>query len=185
MPPTRSATRRTTWVSRGGGTAVGVPSAPLDERERTREHGIAFGCAEMLCGAAAVVPWSALKFVRATCLPETSRRGRAFGVATLSACVRRSSWRSLRLRSRIRRRSRTRQLLQRSTLRDGRVGVGALRKTCAAAGGRDGQADGLAERGVRRGMLCLLVLRAASPRMVPPTRARGTCAHVGACCVTV
>lgn len=103
------------------------------------------------------------------------------GAAKLSACVRWSSWRSLRLRSRIRCRSRTRQLLQRSTLRDGRVGVGTLGKTCAAAGGRDGQADGLAERGVRRGMLCLLVLRAASPRMVPPTLARGTCAHVGAC----
>ena len=103
------------------------------------------------------------------------------GAAKLSACVRWSSWRSLRLRSRIRCRSRTRQLLQRSTLSDGRVGVGTLGKTCAAAGGRDGQADGLAERGVRRGMLCLLVLRAASPRMVPPTLARGTCAHVGAC----
>ena len=70
------------------------------------------------------------------------------------------------------------QLLQRSTLRDGRVGVGALGKTCAAAGRRGGQAGGLAERGVRRGVLCLLVLRAASTRMVPPTRARRTCAHV-------
>ena len=75
------------------------------------------------------------------------------------------------------------QLLQRSTLRDGRVGVGALGKTCAAAGRRGGQAGGLAERGVRRGVLCLLVLRAASTRMVPPTRARRTCAHVGLSCV--
>ena len=70
-------------------------------------------------------------------------------------------------------------LPQRSTLGDG---VGALGKTCAAAGPRDGQAGGLAERSVRRGLLCLLVLRAASRGMVPPTRqARGTSAHVGLC----
>ena len=174
----------------GAGVCIGVPSAPrpgLDERERARE------VPALRLGAR---PRWSVELRRCSCSPCRSAPSFKTNGSLLASsqtwfaparCVLqpRACVPSVQLAQPTSSQSHTpsqshtlQPLLQRSTLRDGRVGVGALGKTCAAAGRRGGQAGGLAERGVRRGVLCLLVLRAASTRMVPPTRARRTCAHV-------
>ena len=111
--------------------------------------------------------------------------GRALRQSLPRACVRRSSWRGLRLRSRTThapsQAHELQQLRQRSTLHDT-----TLRHQRQRSDGRQSFVRDRRVMGVRPGMLCILVLRTASPRVVPPTRARGTCAHVdvrlAACC---
>ena len=111
--------------------------------------------------------------------------GRALRQSLPRACVRRSSWRGLRLRSPTThapsQAHELQQLRQRSTLHDT-----TLRHQRQRSDGRQSFVRDRRVMGVRPGMLCILVLRTASPRVVPPTRARGTCAHVdvrlAACC---